>query len=125
MVVPGGAVTPIPVRANGMTRPVRNWPQIGCAMLLTAAVAFPAGVWLAGRSQRQPVVASPTNAARSSSPAAEVRDVYSANVRNDPYVLDRQRAVVESMERLCRIERRDCAEAVQARRYLDARTTDD
>lgn len=108
-----------------MNGPLRNWPQIGCAIFLTAAVALPAGVWLAERSPRAPAAPSSANAARSPPPAPEVRNVYSANIRNDPYVLDRQRAVVESMERLCRSERRNCAEASAARRYLDARMAED
>ena len=85
-----------------MTRPDRNWPQIGCVMLLTAAVAFPAGLWMAGSTDQSagaPKVSAPRR------PGSPVRNPYSATIRNDPYVLDAQRAVVEAMERACDRER--------------------
>lgn len=104
-----------------MDKPNRNWPQIGCVMLLTAAVAFPAGLWMAGSTN--PRADAPKALAPLRSGSA-VRNPYSATIRNDPHVLDAQRAVVEAMERACDRERTQCAEAAAARRYLDDRPAD-
>jgi hypothetical protein len=93
-----------------------QWRQVGCSVLLTAAVAFPAGMWLARSAGPSP--ASPPSRAAPSS-AADVRNPYSATIRSDPYVLARQRALVEAMENSCRGHDEMCAEARAARRYLD------
>ena len=95
---------------------------IGCAVLLTAAVMFPAGLWVAGTLR--PAATVPAAVPRPSAGAASAfRNPYSANVRGDPYVLEKQRALVEAMERACRTQRQGCAEAAGARRYLDARAS--
>lgn len=99
-----------------MDKPNRNWPQIGCFMLLTAAVAFPAGLWVAGNG-RDETTSLQVPAARRS--GARVRNPYSATIRNDPSVLDRQRELVEALERTCRQTGGQCPEARGARRYLD------
>lgn len=105
-----------------MTRGPR--PFIGCTVLLTAAVMFPAGLWVAGTLR--PAAPSPAaNSGASTRAAPAFRNPYSAEVRNDPYVLTRQRTLVEAMENACRVERQGCAEAVQARSYLDARAAED
>lgn len=103
-----------------MTKPPANLRQTGCAIALTAAVALPAGFWLAGTMRPAPAE-RPID--RRASPAAEpgARDVYSADIRGDPYVLARQRALVEAMERACRLDPATCPQARAARRYLDAR----
>lgn len=92
-----------------------QWRRLGCTVLLTAAVAFPAGMWLARSAGPPP--STPTRAAPAGS--ADVRNPYSATIRNDPYVLERQRALVEAMESGCRNNGDLCAEARAARRYLD------
>lgn len=95
--------------------------SLGCAVLATAAVMFPAGLWVADalRSDAAPVAERSRGApARSRTP---MRNPYSATIRTDPHVLDAQRAVVEAMERACVRERTQCAEAAAARRYLDDR----
>jgi len=94
----------------------RNLPQIGCVMLLTAAVAFPAGLWVAGTGREDATTSQVPAPRRSGSP---VRNPYSATIRNDPFVLDRQRELVEALERACRQPGTQCPEARGARRYLD------
>lgn len=83
--------------------------------LLTAAVALPAGWWLAEATRGEPAADR-----RATPPAATAaRDVYSAGFRDDPYVLAQQREVVEALERECRTTGVRCAEARAARRYLE------
>lgn len=89
--------------------------RIGCAVLLTAAVAFPAGMWLA----RSAASSAPPPTRTAPPGAADVRNPYSATIRTDPYVLTRQRALVEAMESDCRNNGRLCPKAGAARRYLD------
>lgn len=93
-----------------------NRRRLGCAVLLTAAVALPAGMWLARSDE---ISSAPP--ARRAAPAAsaDVRNPYSATIRTDPYVLERQRALVEAMENGCRSNGDLCGEARAARRYLD------
>lgn len=103
--------------------------RIGWAIALTAAVAFPAGIWVANLLRSS--VANPdglfqtpaSSAAASPAPAASARNPYSANIRDDPYVVQQQRALVEAMERECRQLGTGCSEARGARRYIDARKT--
>ncbi len=92
---------------------------LGCAIVATAAVMFPAGLWVAGTLRSDPAAkAAPT---RAPAPRTPMRNPYSATIRTDPHVLEAQRVVVEAMERACRADRRQCAEAAAARRYLEAR----
>ena len=96
-----------------------NWRQVGCAVLLTAAVAFPAGLWLASSRGVAPPLPTPLQTPRAKSPAAsELRNPYSATIRTDAYVLGRQRALVEAMESDCRHNGSGCSEARAARNYL-------
>ncbi len=97
----------------------RTRPSIGCAVLATAAITFPAGLWVAGGLRhRSPA----THTARGANPdGSSMRNPYSATIRNDPHVLNAQRAVVEAMERACRQDRAQCAEAAATRRSLDDR----
>ena len=102
----------------------RDWRAIGCAAAVGAAVAFPAGLMLAGRdAPRQ----QEGKAARPYAPAArkaEARDFYSPNVSADPYVLDQQRRVVEALELECRQFKKHCAEAGQARQRIEESARD-
>ena len=51
------------------------------------------------------------------------RNPYSPSISKDPYVLDRQRRVVEALEAQCRNQRERCAEAEQARLWMDQQDT--
>jgi hypothetical protein len=105
---------------DGMTRGTgRDWRVIGCAAAVGAAVAFPAGLMLAGRDAPRH---QEGKAARPNAPAtkkADARDFYSPNISTDPYVLDQQRRVVEALELECRHFKKHCAEAGQARRRIE------
>lgn len=102
--------------------------QLGGVVFLTAAIAFPAGIWVAGTFGSDPPDPPPpaTNVqgpSRSQPPIA--RNPYSTTIGRDPYVLDRQRVIVEAMETGCRHLNERCAEARAARRYLDRQAADD
>ena len=96
----------------------RNWQSLGCAVIIGAAVAFPAGVMFAGHEAHQE---KPGSALAISRPPNKpfARNVYSPSVLKDPYVLDQHRRVVEALEAQCRKTSEHCAEAVQARQWLD------
>jgi len=95
-----------------------EWRRLGCAALLGAIVAFPAGVLLSGRGL---VEQDRTDSNATSAPAseAETRKPYSPNVLGDPYVVRQHREIVEALEMSCRQTGEGCAEARQARRYLE------
>lgn len=103
----------------------RKWPLVGLTALLTAAVAFPAGLWLsstrapASEGLRDAESPLPRGAGAAAHGKAAVRNVYSARIASDPYVVAQQRAVVEAMERGCTHLCEDCAQAAQAKQYLD------
>jgi hypothetical protein len=84
---------------------------VGGALLVGAALAFPAGLWVAGqhRADRPPA----------RQPQADMRAVFSPDVRGDPYVLDQLRQQVEALETHCRRTGRICAEARAARHRLE------
>ena len=50
---------------------------------------------------------------------ADARNPYSPIIFEDPYVLRRHREVVEALEAECRSFGSHCAEAEQARRWID------
>ena len=100
----------------------RRWPLVGCTALLTAAVALPAGIWIARATMSVPANEPDPVSRSTSSPSGAVgRNPYSAEILNDPYVIDRQLAVVEAMERDCARFGNGCAEARAARAYIDRR----
>ncbi len=86
----------------------KDLTRLAIALLLGAALAFPAGLWVAGRQ----------DTARPSAPRphAERRAMFSPDVRGDPYVLDQLRQQVEALEAHCRRTGEMCAEARAARR---------
>jgi hypothetical protein len=96
----------------------RDWRGLGCAALIGAAAAFPLGMMFANRDASHRKAGT---AARGNAPAvkADARNVYSPVVAKDPYVLDRQRKVVEALEAQCRDTGVHCAEARAARRWLN------
>lgn len=109
-------------------RAARKWPLVAVTALLTAAVAFPAGLWLSANrapERREVAVAVSPRASAAAPPAAQakVRDVYTARIASDPYVVGQQRAVVEAMERSCAHLGEGCREAAKARNYIDRQTT--
>ena len=87
--------------------------RLATALLIGAGLAFPAALWMAGKSDS--AGGSPTQRA----PAAAGRAMYSPSIRNDPYFLEQQRKGIEALEAECRRTGAFCAEARQARRRLE------
>ncbi len=89
----------------------REFLRLGGALLLGAALAFPAALWLAGPGQadRPP----------QHRPPADRREMFSPDVRGDPYVQEQLRQQVEILEAHCRRTGEMCREAAGARRRLD------
>ena len=100
-----------------MRATAREWQRLGCAAVLGAIIAFPAGVLFSGRG---PVRQETAESKATGAPPrpAEARKPYSPNVLSDPYVLQQHQEIVEQLERSCRQTGENCAEAKQARRYL-------
>lgn len=90
-----------------MTR--REHLRLAAALLIGAAIAFPAGLMLGEDDTERP--GRPR-------PAAAMRDMYAPTVLDDPYFIDRQRANVDALEAHCRRSGQMCAEAATARRWL-------
>src|SRR5687768_6783059 len=103
-----------------MRTTAREWQRLGCAAVLGAIIAFPAGVLLSGRGSVQQ---DPTESKAAGGTASEAgaRKPYSPNVLSDPYVLQQHREIVEALEISCRQMGEGCVEAEQARRYLRER----
>ena len=85
----------------------KDLARLAIALLLGAAIAFPAGLWVAGRQD--------TSRPSVPRPQSERRAVFSPDVRGDPYVLDQLRQQVEALEAHCRRTGEMCAEARGAR----------
>ena len=92
-----------------MTR--REGLLVAGALLVGAALAFPAGIWVAGGDKTERLVTR--------RPQADRRAVFSPDVRGDPYVLDQLRQQVETLEAHCRRTGEMCAEARGARLRLE------
>src|SRR5688572_7585311 len=85
--------------------------RLTAALLLGAALAFPVGLFVAGREETPgPLVRRPQ---------AAIREVFSPNVRDDPYVAEQLNRQVETLEAHCRETGALCAEARGARRRLE------
>jgi len=96
----------------------RNLTTLACAALVGAAIAFPAGVFFGGRDAMRQNDRPATQ--RDNAPVkADVRNVFSPQIYNDPYVQNEQRKVVEELEAQCRHAGEHCAEAKAARRWLN------
>jgi hypothetical protein len=91
----------------------RETTKLGCALLLGAALALPAGMLLGSMGSGD---SSPRPAQRGD---ATARDMFSPSVRSDPYFLARQREGVEALERYCARTGETCPEARAARARLD------
>ncbi len=85
--------------------------RAGLAALLGAAIAFPAGMMFAGRSESG-------GARREPAAGAAMRNVYSPKVLDDPYFIEQQRRNVEALERRCAESGKMCYEARTGRRWL-------
>lgn len=104
-----------------MTRNVkRDWSALGCAALLGASIAFPAGlmVGLGGETPSRDVAES-RRAGPTVRGARTARNPYSPNIAGDPYVIEEQRKVLAALESSCRQSKQLCAEAEQARRRIE------
>ncbi|HEX8624682.1 MAG TPA: hypothetical protein VF782_06335 [Allosphingosinicella sp.] len=107
--------------ANGM-----RWRTLGCAALLGASIAFPlglivggGGLIVSGDGTTGGNAEGPARPEPSSGEARTVRNVYSPQVRSDPYVIEQQRKVLRALEVSCSQLKRHCAEAEQARRRIE------
>lgn len=92
--------------------------RLGAALLLGAALAFPAGLWLAGESDQ---AAGPRAAP---SRAAVGRAIFSPRIKDDPYFVEQQRKGIEALEAECRRTGAFCPEARAARRRLEEQGAD-
>lgn len=105
---------------------MRDKRWLGCAALLGALVAFPAGMMLggggAGSDQGAERDAGRAGGAPRSKPPRAVRDFYSPSVLNDPYVIEQQLRVVEALELSCRQFGARCAEARKARERVEEKS---
>jgi len=89
----------------------RDIARLGCALLLGMTLAFPLAVmFVGGDGESAPTVARES---------AERRAVFSPKVLDDPYFIEQQRKNVEALEAHCRDAGESCAEAEQARRWLE------
>jgi hypothetical protein len=87
--------------------------RLAAALLLGAALATPAALWIAG--WRDGVTEAPEPRPR----AAVGRAMYSPSISGDPYFFDQQLKGIEALEAECRRTGAFCAEARQARRRLE------
>ena len=87
--------------------------KLALALLVGAAIAFPAGMMVAG--SRNGSGRAPTAPAQE---AGAVRDMFSPSISGDPTFVARQREGVEALERYCARTGESCAEARAARRML-------
>jgi hypothetical protein len=102
------------MRANA-----RDWQKLGCAAVLGALVAFPAG-FLFGRAPGQSGVSSDTSR-NGFAHYPGVRNPFDPKALSDPFVVRRHRKMVEELETYCRKTGKYCTEAEEARKYLDER----
>jgi hypothetical protein len=91
----------------------KDLPKYAAALLVGAALAFPAGMMVAGSRS------APGHAVADHRPAGAGRNMFSPSVRTDPYFLEQQRKGVDALERFCARTGESCAEARAARRRID------
>ncbi len=98
---------------------MENKRLLGCAALLGAAIAFPAGMMLGGSGAglEQAAERGAGDAPRAK-PKRAVRDFYSPSVLGDPYVIEQQLRVVQALELSCRQFGERCAEAEKSRKRV-------
>lgn len=93
----------------------RDWRTIGCAALLGASIAFPAGLFLGGSGTPREQARQPSRPGPSAVETRSSRNLYSPRIGSDPYVVEQQRKVLRALEAGCRQLGQNCAEAEQAR----------
>ena len=98
---------------------MRDKRSLGCAALIGAVIAFPAGMMAGGGTGRQQAEERLAGEARPAKSKQAVRDVYSPSIRDDPYVIEQQLRVVEALELSCRRYRERCTEAQKARERIE------
>lgn len=94
----------------------KNWGAMGCAALLGAAVAFPAGLIIGWHDP--PVEKAQRGTAGM---IGNYRKIYSPDAHNDPYVQAQWQRVVEELEAQCSYTGERCTEAKAARESLNAK----
>lgn len=97
----------------------RDWRGIGCAALLGAAIAFPAGIIVGGNEPSRENAEAPSDRSPSATQTRPRRNTYSPRIASDPYVIEQQRRVLEALEVSCRQSNSYCAEAEQARLRIE------
>lgn len=97
---------------DGAPVPHRQAIALGCALLLGAAIAFPAGILLGGGG------AEPQGSPAPNASGGPFRRVYSPAIFKDPSFLEQQRENVETLEQACRSSGDFCAESRLARQRL-------
>ena len=85
------------------------------AILVSPGTPPPSGP--AGREAA--AAAQPSAASAAPRQARSARAIFSPRVLDDPYVIEQQKRVVETLEDACRRTREYCAEAEQARRRVE------
>jgi hypothetical protein len=99
-------------------RPRRDLLRLGGALALGMAIAFPAGVMVAGHGTPE---SGPRAEAAGPAERAEGRQMYSPDIRDDPHFRAQQRRNVEALEAYCSETGELCAEAEGARAWLERR----
>lgn len=97
----------------------RDWRALGCAALIGASVAFPAGLFLGADRTPREHARGPSRAIPPEGGARNARNLYSPRVAGDPYVIAQQRKVLRALESSCSQSGHHCAEAEQARLRIE------
>lgn len=97
----------------------RDWGAMGCAALLGASIAFPAGLFIGADRTSRDNARGPSRAIQSAGGPRTARNLYSPRVAGDPYVIEQQRKVLRALEASCSQSGRHCAEAEQARLRIE------
>lgn len=92
---------------------------MGCAALLAASIAFPAGLFVGSDGPSRENARPAGRPAPPASRTATSRNPYSPRVATDPYVVEEQRRVLQALEAGCRQLKQNCAEAEQARLRIE------
>lgn len=96
----------------------RGTGELGCAAVIGALLALPAG-YLLGRHSLQPSPSARKEAITRQT--QRMPNVFAPNILSDPAVRDQHRKIVESLELACAQQRLYCEEAAAARRWLEKR----
>lgn len=97
----------------------RDWWGLGCAALLGASIALPIGLAVGGGGTVGRDSVPPGRARPAPGEPRTARNPFSPRVVGDPYVIDQQRRVLQSLELACRQSNTHCTEAEQARHRIE------